>query len=209
MGIPVIDFHTHPIYYDFYRDPALNWIKNLQKANDWDDFYAKFSDPAYFASYLKRCGIDYAVVMADYSPLVVGICPNEYVLNFCKGYKGLIPFASINPHLIPDLATELKKLVNAGFCGLKLYPTYQYYYVNDPLLYPLYACAQELNVPVMIHTGTSLFKGARLKYGDPIFLDDVAVDFPSLNLIMVHGGRGFWYDRAFFYAGCIKMSSWK
>ncbi len=61
----------------------------------------------------------------------------------------------------------------------------------------LYAKAQELHIPVMIHTGSSVFKGARLKYGDPLHLDDVAVDFPDLTLLMVHSGRGFWYDRAF------------
>jgi len=52
----------------------------------------------------------------------------------------------------------------------------------------------------MIHTGSSIFKGSRLKYADPILLDDVAVDFPELKILMVHGGRGFWYDRAFFLA---------
>jgi predicted TIM-barrel fold metal-dependent hydrolase len=50
----------------------------------------------------------------------------------------------------------------------------------------------------LIHTGSSVFKGSRLKYGDPLHLDDVATDFPELNLVMAHSGRGFWYDRAFF-----------
>ena len=50
----------------------------------------------------------------------------------------------------------------------------------------------------MFHTGSSIFKGARMKYGDPLFFDDLAVDFPLLKIIMVHGGRGFWYNRAYF-----------
>lgn len=87
-----------------------------------------------------------------------------------------------------------------GFKGLKLYPTYQGFYADDSIVYPLYAKAQELGIPVMIHTGSSIFKGARLKYGDPLWLDDVAVDFPDLPLIQVHSGRGFWYGRAFFLA---------
>ncbi|RMG93858.1 MAG: amidohydrolase, partial [Candidatus Dadabacteria bacterium] len=60
---------------------------------------------------------------------------------------------------------------------------------------------QELGWPVMVHTGSSVFRGAKLKYGDPLHLDEVAVDFPELTLLMVHGGRGFWYDRAEFLAG--------
>jgi predicted TIM-barrel fold metal-dependent hydrolase len=83
-----------------------------------------------------------------------------------------------------------------GFRGLKLYPTYEYFYPNQPLLYPLYAKAQELGIPVMAHTGSSVFAGSRLKYGDPLFWDDVAVDFPELTIIMCHGGRMLWYDRA-------------
>ncbi|MDE3091633.1 MAG: amidohydrolase family protein, partial [Chloroflexota bacterium] len=62
------------------------------------------------------------------------------------------------------------------------------------------AVAQSLNIPVMVHTGSSVFRGAKLKYGDPLALDDVAVDFPNLTIVMAHSGRGFWYDRAFFLA---------
>jgi predicted TIM-barrel fold metal-dependent hydrolase len=50
-------------------------------------------------------------------------------------------------------------------------------------LYPLYAKAQELGIPVMWHTGSSVFKGSRLKYGDPLYIDDVAVDFPELERV--------------------------
>ena len=50
----------------------------------------------------------------------------------------------------------------------------------------------------MIHTGTSIFPGARNKYGRPMELDDVALDFPDLTIIMAHGGRPLWMDEAFF-----------
>ena len=50
----------------------------------------------------------------------------------------------------------------------------------------------------MIHTGTSIFPGARSKFGRPMELDDVAIDFPDLTIIMAHGGRPLWMDEAFF-----------
>jgi hypothetical protein len=50
----------------------------------------------------------------------------------------------------------------------------------------------------MVHTGTSIFPGARNKFGDPIFVDDVAVDFPNLKILLAHGGRPLWMDSAFF-----------
>ncbi|MFH1491679.1 MAG: amidohydrolase family protein, partial [Pseudomonadota bacterium] len=87
-----------------------------------------------------------------------------------------------------------------GFRGLKLYPTYQHYYPNDAKIYPLYAKAQELRIPVSLHIGSSVFSGSRLKYGDPIYIDDVAVDFPELRIVQCHSGRPFWYDKAFALA---------
>ena len=65
-------------------------------------------------------------------------------------------------------------------------------------MYPLYQAAQDLGIPVLFHIGSSVFRGTRMKYCDPLHLDDVAVDFPELNLVMAHAGQGFWYDRAFF-----------
>jgi hypothetical protein len=50
----------------------------------------------------------------------------------------------------------------------------------------------------MIHTGTSIFPGARSRAGEPMAVDDVAVDFPDLTLILAHGGRPLWMDQAFF-----------
>jgi predicted TIM-barrel fold metal-dependent hydrolase len=65
-------------------------------------------------------------------------------------------------------------------------------------MYPVYAKAQELAIPIIFHIGSSIFKGTRMKYCAPIYLDDVAVDFPELKIVMAHSGRGFWYDECFF-----------
>jgi hypothetical protein len=64
-------------------------------------------------------------------------------------------------------------------------------------MYPLYAVAERLGIPVHFHTGSSIFANCRLKYGNPIYFDDVAVDFPNMKIIMAHGGRGPWYNEAF------------
>ncbi|MBI2819047.1 MAG: amidohydrolase, partial [Acidobacteria bacterium] len=72
----------------------------------------------------------------------------------------------------------------------------QWFYPNDAILYKLYAAAEERGMPVMFHTGSSIFPTSRIKYGDPIFLDDVAVDFPRLNIVLAHSGRGPWYEHA-------------
>jgi predicted TIM-barrel fold metal-dependent hydrolase len=195
MGL-VVDFHVHVGLYRDLRPWVMEWMKN--QIPDAEKLAQEVLTPQGLIRYLRENGVDYAVALAELSPITTGILTNEAVAEFCQGMDCLIPFCNINPFLVGDLAGELERCVTAmGFRGLKLYPTYHHFYANSNRLYPLYAKAQELRIPVMIHTGSSVFRGARLKYGDPLHLDDVAVDFPDLTLLMVHSGRGFWYDRAF------------
>jgi uncharacterized protein len=194
---PRIDFHVHLGVYKRHQPWVTEWMKNAHPVG-YEEFIARYADPGAFEEMLTFEGVDYVCVLAELSPVTTGICTNEQVREFCRGRTRLIPFCDINPNLFTDLGDELRRKFDEGFRGIKLYPTYQHYYLNDSRMYPLYQAAQELGVPVLIHTGSSVFKGSRMKFGDPLHLDDVAGDFPRLNLIMAHSGRGFWYDRAFF-----------
>lgn len=195
----VIDFHFHAGLYHDFHPWVLEWMKT--EVDDPEAFVNSVLTPEGIERYLLENGVDYAVALAELSPITTGMLTNEGVAELCRGTDRLIPFCNINPFLVADLAAELERCVTQmGFRGLKLYPTYHHFYANSNRLYPLYAKAQELGIPVMIHTGSSIFKGARLKYGDPLYMDDIAVDFPDLTLLMVHSGRGFWYDRAYFLA---------
>jgi len=193
----VIDFHTH-----FVRREMLNptWLNFLESINP--EFYAKIDDfsnhPELFVDYLKTEGVRYAVVLPEWAPATSGSVPTEDVIEYCRGQKMLIPFTSLNPNAHPDPADKLEFYVrDCGVKGLKLHPSYQFFYPNEARLYPLYGQARELGIPVIFHIGSSIFKGTKLKYCDPIHLDDVAVDFPDLKIIMAHSGRGFWYDECF------------
>lgn len=194
-----VDFHVHLATYDGFLHPwVVDWMR-LAHPVGYEEYVARYSDPGAFEALLQEEGVDYACILAELTPVTTGICSNDSVREFCRGRRSLIPFCDINPYLHTDLAAELRRKVESeGFRGIKLYPSYQHYYLNEPRMYPLYRAAEELGIPVLIHTGSSVFKGTRLKYANPLHLDDVAVDFPSLNLVMAHAGRGFWYDRAFF-----------
>jgi predicted TIM-barrel fold metal-dependent hydrolase len=196
----IVDFHIHPVPSEAHIPASFrDFMANQQQ--DFGDLRENYSESGQFVALLDQAGVDYAVVIAEVAPITSALVTNDEVRDFCRQSPRLVPFASINPFLTADAAAVLEGLVSReGFKGLKMYPTYQYFYPNDPLVYPLYARAQELQIPIMFHTGSSLFKGSRLKYGDPIFFDDVAVDFPQLTIIMCHGGRPFWYDRAAFLA---------
>lgn len=193
----IIDFHTH-----YVQKEMLNptWRDYLAKINP--EFFKQIDDyarhPDRYVAYLKSQDVDFAVVLSESAPATSGHVTADSMLAYCRGQSMLIPFVSLNPFTDPDLALRLERAVKEdGAKGLKLHPSYQFFYPNDAHLYPLYAKAQELNVPVIFHIGTSIFKGTRLKYCDPIHLDDVAVDFPALKIIMAHSGRGFWYEVCF------------
>lgn len=198
--MPVIDFHVHimdavklqPWTMDYLVESSGQSMEHLTRL---------MTSPDLLLDMLRENGVDRAVVLTEISPITTGVISNEAVSEFCQAQDALIPFANINPFMVGNPARELERCVlEMDFRGLKLYPTYQGFYANDSMIYPVYAKAQELGIPVMIHTGSSIFSGARLKYGDPLWIDDVAVDFPDLTLIQAHGGRGFWYQRALFMA---------
>ena len=196
----VIDCHIHLPKYET-STKSFDALIHGQWGNSAKVMQEKYNDPKKLLKLMDECNIEYAVILAELAPITTGIASNEQVAKYCAYSDRLIPFASINPYTKVSPAKYLDELVNDfGFRGLKLYPTYQYFFINDPIIYPIYAKAQEFGLPVSIHTGSSILKGSRIKYGDPLFVDDVAVDFPELILLMCHCGRPFWYKKSFYFA---------
>ena len=106
----------------------------------------------------------------------------------------MIPFASIDPHKGKQGAKEARRLVaDFGVQGFKFHPSTQGFYPNDRMCYPLYEAIAETGMPALFHTGQTGVGsgmpggfGIRLKYSNPMFLDDVAVDFPDMPIILAH-----------------------
>jgi uncharacterized protein len=125
---------------------------------------------------------------------------NDSVLEFAsKNADIMIPFASVDPTRGPLAISEAKRLLATGF---KLHPPIQGFFPNDRIAYPLYKVIEEAAVPVVFHTGHSGIGtgmpgggGIRLKYGNPMYIDDVAVDFPDMKIIMAHPSFP-WQDEA-------------
>jgi len=129
---------------------------------------------------------------------------NDEVVEFAERNKDIaIPFASINPTRGAEGVREARRLVEGGVVrGLKLHPPIQQFMPNDPVAYPLYEVFAEARLPVLFHTGHSGIGtgmrgggGIRLKYGHPMPIDDVAVDFPDMPIIMAHPSFP-WQDEA-------------
>jgi predicted TIM-barrel fold metal-dependent hydrolase len=198
----IIDFHLHVTRVEEYNEWFLEWMSRLHGERGLGQLRTVLASPEGLLRYMDDQGIDYVVALAETNTMVTGVSTNDRVAEFCRGNDRLIPFGNINPYVTFNQVGELERCVSElGIKGFKLYPTYQHFYPNDNRLFSLYERAQELNIPVMVHTGSSIFPGSLMKYGDPLFLDEIAVFFPELKIIQSHAGRGFWYDRAFFMAG--------
>ena len=195
----VIDFHTHPYRPEDLAPATREFVRGVSPAvREHGD---RLRDPQYVADLLRAQGVEHAVVLPEHCPRTSGNVRTESVLELCRGSAGFfLPFASVDPNTDPDPVGLLNRYIEAGARGLKLYPSYQFYYPNDPRLHPLYEACARNRLPVLFHIGSSVIPGTRLKYCDPIHLDDLAVDFPDLVVVMAHGGRGFWYDACAFLA---------
>lgn len=106
----------------------------------------------------------------------------------------MIPFASIDPWKGKMAVREARRLIrDFGVRGFKFHPTYQGFYPNDRMAYDFYQVLEEEGVIALFHTGQTGVgsgmrggMGMRLKYSHPMYLDDVAVDFPDLKIIAAH-----------------------
>lgn len=129
--------------------------------------------------------------------------PNDEIIQFAHDNADIaIPFASIDPTRGPEAVREARRLIALGARGLKLHPPLQQFSPDDPIAYPLYEVFADAKLPVLFHTGHSGIGtgmpgggGIRLKYGNPMPIDDVAVDFPDLPIILAHPSFP-WQDEA-------------
>jgi uncharacterized protein len=173
---------------------------------DADELNAIMKSPAHLLRRLDADGIDRAVLVNYPSPDIIGFSDrvNEYVAEYCKAAPDrLIPMGGVHPRFTRDAAAEVRRAAELGVRALKVHPPHMAIEPNAYLhgldaLRALYGEAARLKLPVLIHTGTSIFRGARSRMGEPILVDDVAVDFPDLTIVLAHGGRPLWMEQAFF-----------
>jgi len=119
-----------------------------------------------------------------------------------------LQWGTINPlYNAISIREELSKQYSLGIVGIKLHPVHHGYKPNDYRieernlikLMEVYEFAEDYDLPLLIHTGTSITLDSRNKYGNPIYIDDVIKDF-KIKIILAHAGRPLWTNEAFFLA---------
>jgi predicted TIM-barrel fold metal-dependent hydrolase len=150
----------------------------------------------------RTCCINYV------SPEVMGFTRevNDWVANFTRDHRDrLLPVGSVHPLFERDPRAETNRVLDLGIRMIKIHPPHQLIAPNAyrdrvPQQANIYRVCEERGVPVMFHTGTSVFPRARNTFADPMAVDDVALDFPKLQIILAHAGRPLYGETAFFLA---------
>lgn len=200
----VFDVHIHIQPWEMVRPEVLALIDDASHA----DAKEILSSPENVLRHLDANGVERACCINYVAPDVMGFTRevNDWIANFTRGHRDrLVAVGSVNPRLERDVASEIRRVLDLGIGLIKIHPPHQLVAANAyrfdlPQQAEIYRACEERGVPVMIHTGTSIFPGARNVYADPMPVDDVAVDFPRLKIIMAHAGRPLYGETAVFLA---------
>jgi predicted TIM-barrel fold metal-dependent hydrolase len=161
------------------------------------------SSPQEVADYYRARKIGCVVFSVDERLTGRPQVPNDEVAALAaRNADVMIAFASVDPMRGFTAVSEAERLIAHGARGFKLHPPLQQFHANDRLAYPFYEVVAAAKLPVIFHTGHSGIGtgmpgggGVRLKYGNPMDIDDVAVDFPDMPIIMAHPSFP-WQDEA-------------
>lgn len=214
LPYPITDIHVHIQPWDQLH-PRTREVMARGRP-DYDRLAEMMSDPEAILEAMDTAGVDRIGMINYVAPGLMGFTAevNPFVTAVAAADpQRLLPFGGLDPR-DPDVASDpagaVDGLVDLGIRGLKIHPPHQALRANAyrrgaaeehlPALEGIYRRCAEVGLPVMVHTGTSIFPGARSRYGDPMDCDDVAVDFPELLLILAHGGRPLWCREATFLA---------
>lgn len=200
--MPVTDAHIHVQPWWELKPAVLEVMQRGRK--DVAELEKIMKSPAHLLRRLDADGIDRAVLVNYPSPDLMGFTHrvNEYVAQYCaEAPDRLVPMGGVHPRFAEDAGAEVRRAAEMGVRALKVHPPHMAVEPNAYLhgldaLRAIYEEAQRLRLPVMIHTGTSIFPGARSRTGEPMPVDDVAVDFPDLTIVLAHGGRPLWMEQA-------------
>ena len=205
MTIPAaFDAHIHVQPWHMLHDAVR---ERLWQGRDGVEAVLEMArEPAKLLRFLDQEHVETAVLVNYVSPDVMGFTEqaNAWMLDYVRGHEDrLIAVGSVHPRLTANARRDVEALVAGGIRMLKLHPPHQLVRANEYLdgleaLSDIYATASALGVPLLVHTGTSVFPGARNRFADPMPIDDVALDFPDLRIVLAHGGRPLYMDTCLF-----------
>jgi predicted TIM-barrel fold metal-dependent hydrolase len=188
-----IDVHTHAWKSALQVDDRLT--ESQEAMGRYFRYQPQHQTVPEMAEMYRRLKMAFVVFTVDSEKGASRKITNEEVAELAhKNSDVAIPFASINPHRGADGVRAARRLIHEyKVKGFKFHPSVQEFFPNDRLAYPLYEVIAEAKLPALFHTGqtgvgagTPGGGGIRIKYSNPLYLDDVAADFPDMPIILAH-----------------------
>ncbi|MGH3328766.1 MAG: amidohydrolase family protein [Streptomycetales bacterium] len=215
--VVAIDVHTHVLR---SIDGGTHGLDDAQSSLERVfGFSARPTLPELAAEYRARRMLCVAF-MVDVAGVAAPVTNEEIAELASQHSDTVLPFASVDPARGRAGVREARRLIeHFGVRGFKFHPSQQQFYPSDRDAYPLYEVIAEHRLPAVFHTGQTGVGpgqrgggGVRLKYSNPLYLDDVAVDFPDMPIVMAHPSVP-WQDEALAIAGhkpqvYIDLSGW-
>jgi len=191
-SLVAIDVHTHAWKSALAVDDAPT--ESQEAMGRYFRYQPQHSTVPEMAEMYRKLRMAFVVFTVD-SPKEPRKITNEEIAELAhKNADVAIPFASISPHRGKEGVQAAKRLIrDYKVKGFKFHPSVQDFFPNDRLAYPLYEAIAEAKLPALFHTGqtgvgagTPGGGGIRLKYSNPMLLDDVAADFPDMPIVLAH-----------------------
>jgi predicted TIM-barrel fold metal-dependent hydrolase len=202
--MPTFDIHIHVQPWHMVKPEVLAMIDDPSHAGAKE----VLASPENLLRFLDEQEIERAGCINYVSPEVMGFTRevNDWIAGFTKAHRDrLVAVGSVNPLHEMNVRDEIRRVLDLGIGMIKIHPPHQLFSPNGYRgelwqLAEIYRECEERRVPVMFHTGTSVFPRARNVFADPMPIDDVAIDFPRLPIILAHAGRPMYGETAFFLA---------
>jgi predicted TIM-barrel fold metal-dependent hydrolase len=208
----IVDCHSHLMWYpdhvgERYAQEALASKLIKLKYSGGEAHAAKLDLHSYDSTpdvhWEVSQAADKVVVFGLHARPVGVVVPNELIAEYARQHPDKIEgWASVNPGE-PDCIEQLEYCVrDLGLKGLKLGPVYQHFDPQDRKHWPFFKKVQEFGLPIMWHQGTTFPSQAKLKWGLPLKLEDLAMDFPDLKMIIAHLGHPWEQDTVVLIRKC-------
>jgi len=192
----IIDCHTHVWRREDWDETAIDELRGARGIGDAYESWMEYGTSLENHFEAMR-SVDRAVVMSLRCIKGFVCTSNDYVADYVNAHpEKFIGYGSVDPEE-DNPVKEVRRCFNElGLRGLKLYPICQNHPPNDRKYYPIYDVAQELEIPIHFHMGTHMNRNAPLRYTKPLLLEDVALDFPDLKIIISHMAHPWVADTA-------------
>jgi predicted TIM-barrel fold metal-dependent hydrolase len=208
----IIDIHVHPRF----LEPGQRGVPPQQGAKKLDivaypqqfgiagnltarRYYQRDPVALPFQEFIRQMDearIDKVVLVNAATKGIPAMPINEGVAKLLRDHpRRFIGFAGFDPNNGPEAVREIEYAIKElGYSGVKAVASMLELSINDKAFYPCYAKAEELGVPILVHTGSAIIEGVRVKHVHPLMIDDVAFDFPDLKIICAHLGGWQYMD---------------